>query len=248
MDIIAALKGLEKTRGTLNYLGFDKKPEAPKVLVLSPHPDDEAIGCGGIIYQHYLAGENTTVVFLTDGSQGKTRGMPEGQVIRQRQEEAKKAASVLGVRSMFFWDYKDGQLRVNKESVYKMRTLINTVIPDVIYLPCFVDEHPDHRATNGIFVEACSELVSDFRVFAYEVWTPLIPNCLINITKVMSKKLEALECYESQVALFNIAETAKNLNAFRAGRVRLRGYQYAEGYFSCELKEYLHIYNKIFES
>lgn len=247
MDIIAAFKGMEILRSRSNYLNFDKKPESPKVLVLSPHPDDEAIGCGGVIYQHYLAGEEVTVVFLTNGSQGRTRGVSEEEIIRQRKKEAEKAAKVLGIHNIIFWNYKDGDLCLSKESIERMRTLINTITPDVVYLPCFIDEHPDHRATNRIFVEVCSEIIPNFKVFAYEVWTPLIPNCLINITNEMNKKLEALECYKTQTALFNISKLAENLNAFRAGIIRLRGYQYAEAYFFCELKKYLQIINKIFK-
>lgn len=247
MDIIAAFKGMEILRSKSNYLNFDKKPRASKVLVLSPHPDDEAIGCAGILYQHYLAKEKITVVFLTDGSQGKTRGMSEEEIIRHRKEEAKKAAKVLGIHSIIFWNYKDRGLCVNKESIEKMRTLINTVIPDVVYLPYFIDEHQDHWITNKIFIEACSKITYNFKVFTYEVWTPLIPNYLVNITKQMDKKLEALECYETQIVLFNIAKMAENLNAFRAGRVRLRSYQYAEAFFSCGIKEYQHLFNKVFE-
>lgn len=247
MDITTAFKGMEILQSKSNYLNFAKKPDSEGVLVLAPHPDDESIGCGGVLYQHYLAGEKVTVVFLTNGSQGKTRRISEEEIIKQRREEAEKANRVLGIHSMIFWNYKDGELCANKESIDRMRTLINTVIPDVVYLPYFVDEHPDHRATNIIFAEACSKITYKFKVFAYEVWTPLIPNYLVNITKQMDKKLEALECYKTQIELFNIAEIAENLNAFRARRIRLRSYQYAEAFFCCKIEEYQHLFNKIFD-
>jgi hypothetical protein len=62
----------------------------------------------------------------------------------------------------------------------------------------------------------------------------------------MNKKLEALESYKTQIELFNIAEVAKNLNAFRARRIRLRSYQYAEAFFCCGIEEYWYLFNKTF--
>ena len=41
-----------------------------KVLVLSPHPDDEALGCGGMLARHALAGDEIYVIFLTSGEHG----------------------------------------------------------------------------------------------------------------------------------------------------------------------------------
>ncbi|MDI6734993.1 MAG: PIG-L deacetylase family protein [bacterium] len=186
-----------------NYLSFAKKPESERVLVLAPHPDDESIGCGGVLYQHYLSGEKITVVFLTDGCQGRyRRRISEEEIVKQRKEEAKKAAVVLGIQNIIFWDYKDGELCSNEESIKRMRELIPTITPDVVYLPYFVDEHEDHWATNKIFLEACPKITYRFKVFAYEVWTPLIPNYLVNITKQMDKKLKALECYKTQIETF----------------------------------------------
>ena len=58
-----------------------------RVLVVSPHPDDEAIGCGGTLCKHVLAGDSTRIVFLTSGEQGG-HGRPVEETIRLREHEA----------------------------------------------------------------------------------------------------------------------------------------------------------------
>jgi LmbE family N-acetylglucosaminyl deacetylase len=49
------------------------------LLVLARHQDDGALGCGGTVYKHHLAGDRVTAVYMTDGSQGHemARGLRE---------------------------------------------------------------------------------------------------------------------------------------------------------------------------
>src|SRR3990170_3703757 len=46
------------------------RPPGSRILVLAPHMDDEALGCGGSLHRHVLAGESVTVAYLTDGRKG----------------------------------------------------------------------------------------------------------------------------------------------------------------------------------
>jgi LmbE family N-acetylglucosaminyl deacetylase len=47
------------------------------VVVFSPHPDDELIGCGGTLIDHVKKGDNVIVVYITSGENGNPRYSPE---------------------------------------------------------------------------------------------------------------------------------------------------------------------------
>jgi LmbE family N-acetylglucosaminyl deacetylase len=66
------------------------------------------------------------------------------------------------------------------------------------------------------------------RVYLYEVWSPLVPDVLIDITKQAEVKLRAINAHCSQVENINMAEGILGLNRYRAEMNRIRGY--AEAY------------------
>src|SRR5205807_328445 len=78
-----------------------------RVLVISPHPDDESIGCGGTLRQHVVDGDAAHAVFLTSGERGR-RGRPLPETARLREQEARDAAAILGLSGIEFWLAPDG--------------------------------------------------------------------------------------------------------------------------------------------
>ena len=88
----------------------DSPVNMSRILVLSPHPDDEAIGCGGTLLRHVGQGDNVRVVFLTSGEKGG-HGRSEADTLRVREQEAREAARILGVRQQEFWREPDGALK-----------------------------------------------------------------------------------------------------------------------------------------
>src|SRR5258708_39695959 len=83
---------------------------AKRVFVISPHPDDESIGCGGAIRGHVMCGASVRVVFLTSGEKGG-HGRAAEETIRIREAEARAAAQDLGIERVEFWREPDGALR-----------------------------------------------------------------------------------------------------------------------------------------
>src|SRR5947199_8996501 len=73
---------------------------AGPILVVSPHPDDETLGCGGLIARHATAGCAVAVAMLTDG-EASHRDHPtlDSRVLAStRREEVRAAPAVLGAR------------------------------------------------------------------------------------------------------------------------------------------------------
>ncbi len=108
------MKGADarRTIETLPIVGFDEIFAAAPLLVLAPHPDDEALGCGGMLAEAYSRGRAVHIAYLTDGSMSHpgSRDWPPHRLRRKRQDEARSAAAVLGVpaANLLFLDQKDG--------------------------------------------------------------------------------------------------------------------------------------------
>ena len=221
------------------------KPEGRKVLVISPHPDDEILGCGGTLVKHSLAKDQITVVYMTDGRKGCNGTMSEEQFVMVRHEEAAQAGKVIGIKNQIFLKNRDMELKKNLETVSQLRGIINDIAPDIVYLPFFMDYHTDHQATNDIFIAAVNGIGRDFMCYAYEIWTPFIPNCIVDVTLYTDMKIEALNKFESQVKRFNAVGACLGLMKYRSV-LHSDNDGYAECFFRSSVKEYVRLW-KIFQ-
>lgn len=226
--------GLLQTAKVFNRSALVWEPKAETVLVLAPHMDDEVIGCGGTIARHVARGASVTVVFLTDGAAGGS--------VAVRKLEAERALSVLGVRRSEFLDGEDGGLRSTPELAGKLRAILSSERFDLVYLPFFLEEHPDHRAASRILLDATRGLDTPLQCFGYEVWTPLFPNCLVNIDETMKVKREALGVYRSQLAEADYAHTQFGLNAYRSAAFLGGTCRHAEAFCALSLDQYRQLY------
>jgi LmbE family N-acetylglucosaminyl deacetylase len=225
-------------------------PNGKVILVLAPHMDDEVIGCGGAIYQHALLGAEVTVVYLTDGRSGsrellnysgEERHKRELELIATRKREAEQALAILRVHQGTYWGVEETTLTRNAELPVRLAELLKALRPDIVYLPFFLEEHSDHRAVNQLLSQSASIAQVDFDCFGYEVWTPLFPNYLIDISAVIEVKRKALEQYHSQLSDMNYIHTSFGLNAYRSSALLETG-GYAEAFFCAPVREYLNLY------
>src|SRR5262245_2164773 len=105
-----------------------------RVLVISPHPDDESIGCGGSMRKHVEEGDLARVVFLTSGEKGG-HGRNEQETARIREREARTAAEILGIAEIDFFRLPDGAVRATRSAVMRLRKSLSDWKPKIIYLP-----------------------------------------------------------------------------------------------------------------
>ena len=194
-----------------------EKAEAGKVAVLAPHPDDDVIGCGGTLHKHRLAGDPVTVIYLTDGARGDdVDGPPSTELAATRRKEAEEAAGLLGIENLVFLGYPDGELSAVKGAAERLAGELEAAGPEAVFLPFLLDEHPDHVATDRIFAAALRRWGEGVTVYAYEVWTPLAPNRLVDISAVAAVKEEAIRRHASQMRNVDYAEPTLGLNRFRS--------------------------------
>lgn len=240
--------GLLRTSKVFNTSCLVWEPGAERVVVLAPHMDDETIGCGGTLARHARAGASVRVVFLTDGRHGGGREVKalkgaalqaeQLKLVAMRKAEARCALEALGVRDISFLDAEDGTLAHDSTAAPQLRAILEAERPELVYLPYFLEQHPDHYAASRIFLDATRDSSLRPQCLGYEVWTPLFPNCFVNIDQVVELKKRALAQYHSQLVQTDYAHTGLGLNAYRSAAFNDNSARFAEAFCSVSLKEY----------
>ncbi len=187
------------------------------VLVIAPHPDDEAIGCGGALCLHAARGDRVAVVFVTSGELG-LKSLPPKQACKIRESEAKAAANHLGLARVEFLRLPDWTAREHlNKGVRLLQPILRAEQPALIYLPHPHDWHPDHQAALPVLRAALRRVhLPTVKLRAYEVWTPLAEfDEVEDISRVMPRKLRALRAHRSQLGDFDYERAVRGLNQFR---------------------------------
>jgi LmbE family N-acetylglucosaminyl deacetylase len=211
-----------------------------RLLVLAPHPDDEAIGCGGVVAHHLREGRRVEVVVATNG------GAAGNEV--EREEESRRALTHLleatkrdpgpATRhpSLTFLRFPDRQLAEHADALQNRLTgILRETRPDLILVPSPIEIHPDHLALAMAF---CATIQGDPALFAeaatarvafYEVGQPIRPNALVDISDVAEAKYAAIAEHASQTAIRDYVSYVRGLNAYRS--MTLAGTTAVEAYY-----------------
>jgi N-acetylglucosamine malate deacetylase 1 len=201
------------------------------VLVISPHPDDEAIGCGGTICCHIADGDRVEVVFLTSGEKGG-HGKTEEETIRVREQEIKDAAEILMLNQTECWREPDGNFKVTVNNVSRLVEKIIASNTQIIYVTHEQEEHLDHVAAALLVKQAIDQLPSNIlvpTVWMYEVWTPIQRmDHIVDISAYVDIKRQAIQAYKSQCDVLAFDEAILGLNRYRGEMHSWPGGDYAE--------------------
>jgi LmbE family N-acetylglucosaminyl deacetylase len=202
-----------------------------RVLVVCPHPDDEAIGCGGILRRHVTQGDQVHVIFLTSGEQGGHGRNPE-ETLLIREQEAKDAARILGLTSIEFWRKPDGAFRVSKQVVLRLIEKVRVLKPVNLYVTHNYEMHSDHRGAFRLVRRALAEMPASIQkpaVLMFEVWTPIQRiDHIEDISDHIETKLAAVRAYRCQCNVLRFDEAIRGLNRFRGELHSWPGGDYAE--------------------
>lgn len=175
------------------------------ILAISPHPDDAEIFCGGTLAKMSKHGYKTGLLDLTKGEMG-TQGTIEK---RAAESEAATKKLSLGYRgNLGLKDaYLDSSSRAQIDSVV---LAIRKLKPKLILAPYWEDRHPDHVECSLIVKKAvyfaglkkypCKEerFVTNQIAF-YQMRYTFVPSFIVDISEVYQQKLDAINCYQSQV-------------------------------------------------
>ncbi|GAA2923505.1 PIG-L family deacetylase [Streptomyces mexicanus] len=167
--------------GMWTWKDREARRETPRVLVFSPHPDDEVIACGGTIARLAAEGARVGVVFATDGAMSHSAVLgihtdPTPAELREiRREEARMAAKAMGLSETAarFLDYPDTRLADHLPAFRRdvLRILGEHRGVTDVYLPHEVRElNADHRLTGETVVSCLAELGLTPTLYRYVVW------------------------------------------------------------------------------
>jgi bacillithiol biosynthesis deacetylase BshB1 len=221
------------------------------ILVFGSHPDDAELGAGATIAKEIANGKKVGIVDLTRGELG-TRGTPE-----LREQEAKKAADILGLSIRINLEFADGFFVNNKEHQLQVIEVIRKFQPDIVLCNAIDDRHIDHAKGSKLVSDACflsgllkidTKWVGDDewqdpwrprQVYHYIQWKNLEPDFVVDVSDFIDQKMEAINAYASQFFDPDSKEpetpiSSKNFTdsiRYRARDLgRLIGVEYAEGF------------------
>ena len=191
-----------------------------KILVVAPHPDDESIGCGGVLS---LYRGHCDVLLVTDGYR---EDLDNKDISELRVQEFVKATDYfevcnricLHIHEQRIRDFKDKFLDVDYNK-YKY-----------ILVPNRYEIHKDHADVYNAVIRALKKKSCKAEVLEYEVWTAIrFPNVKVDITPVVEEKKKAILLHESQIKDLDYVGMIIGLNAYRG---KGHGCDYAEVFYS----------------
>jgi N-acetylglucosamine malate deacetylase 1 len=206
----------------LLYLGCKSIDLSPKsALIISPHQDDETLGCGGVIALKREQQVPVQVAFITDGAASHSwhPKFQNGELIPIRRQEALDALGILGLdpAEVHFLNHRDGKLKwiqaaERAEIVEKLAQIIQAFQPGEIYVTHRNDRSNDHEVAYELVQAAVAKTGLGLEVWQYPIWIlwkPVLFRDLqpaelararrLNVRSVQQKKRLALQAYRSQM-------------------------------------------------
>lgn len=129
-----------------------------KVLVISPHCDDEMFGVGGTLMRHHQAGDSIAFLWFTQA--------------RNTFKGAERISEYFNAYHVFL-NYKDQQLDTYPiiKLITPIETMIKSFLPTIVYIPFSHDLNKDHRLVSEAAMVACRpyKLDAPKEVWMYEI-------------------------------------------------------------------------------
>ena len=208
------------------------------ILVIAPHPDDEVLGCGGTIAKYK---KKNDTIFLCIVTKAYTPDWSE-EFLKNRPKEIAKSNKILGIHSTFFLDYPTVKLDTipQKELNDAILKIINTVKPEIVYIPHKGDLNKDHQIvceSSLVALRPHNHKVK--KILSYEVLSTtewgspsesFAPTVYVDISDTFSIKLEAMKAYESELRSYPHPRSLQGMETLARKRGSETGVEYAEAY------------------
>lgn len=217
-----------------------------RILAIGAHPDDLEILCAGTLARCAQRGDTVFMAVSTDGAGGSTT-LPEYEISRIREAEARASAAVIGAQPVWL-GYPERRLYDNDDTRQRYIELVREARPDVIITHDPVnDYHPDHLATGQILwsirvmvvqqniqsQHPPLEAIPDLYFMDTIAGINFAPQTYVDISAAMAAKRQMLFAHQSQLELMRerygltLLEFMEICSAFRGLQASVR---YAEAF------------------
>jgi LmbE family N-acetylglucosaminyl deacetylase len=194
-----------------------------RILVILAHPDDPDFFCGATLSRWCKQGHEVHYCLLTKGQRGsQDPAIDPYELGEKRVKEQEAAAAALGVKTVEFLDYIDGEVVADLDTRKNVTRVIRRWQPQILVgcdpLNVFPFDsrinHPDHRAAGQVVVDAAFPAAGSPMYYpemilneglkpcsVEEVWLSLTANgnVEIDVTDCFDDRLKALHCHRSQI-------------------------------------------------
>lgn len=203
------------------------------VLVITPHPDDEAYAFGGLMALAADAGFSLAVECASAGEKGERHdGGPDGEaaLAQARLRELAESCAVLGAEEATCWGLPDGGLAESESQAARIvklceehgARLVLTLGADGAY------GHPDHMALHGWVVEAWKAMGAGapallFAAFPKGLFVPQWEKCRDMLGEPPNPSADSLGTARPDIALAISEVTDRKLAAIGSHRSQLPG-------------------------
>jgi len=212
-----------------------------KILIIAPHMDDEALGCGGTIAKHAASGDEVYVCFVAHRIYDHTYNAEKNEVEKQHSLKAKE---ILGYKEGVYLNLSDERLDACiQEVLIPLENYIAQVKPEIVYCPFYGDNHQDHRAVFGVARVALRPAATDYvkQVLLYEtpssteqspptIENVFLPNHYVRVDDFINKKIEAFTCYATEERRHPHPRSNQALQVLAQKRGVEIGFNYAEAF------------------
>lgn len=210
-----------------------------KILIISPHLDDEVLGCGGTIQYFKKTKSEVNVIFIADR---KYNNKIISHKIKSDRNEANKAKKLLKYDKQFFLGFNDESLYLNIDKIIiELVKLVKQLKPDTIFCCSPDDNNHDHYSTFVAAKIVMRWVYGVKNVYLYEVpssseVSPNIknslfePNLFVNIDNFIQNKIKALNCYKSEKRSFPNARSKEGIITYAKFRGMMSGHKNAEAF------------------
>jgi LmbE family N-acetylglucosaminyl deacetylase len=212
------------------------------IAVLSAHPDDETLGCGGTILRHVAEGDRVSWVIATQGWEPRY----EAAMLKTKTAEIERVADAYGMTDVVRLGLPTTRLRElpAAQLIDGLASAIDRLAPDWIYTVHAGDVHTDHRAV----VEALSIVCKPFRarpriarLLSFETLSSteaamgglgprFDPQVFVDIGPYVSRKIEIMELFASEQQPYPGPRSAESIRALARYRGAAIGCEHAEAF------------------
>jgi len=213
-----------------------------EILVISVHPDDEVLGCGGTLLKHKDNGDSINLLIVT--AMSEEQGYSRDSIIK-RETEIKQIEKFFGFKKVMNLNIPTMSVDAIpiKDLVSKFLEHIKEIKPEILFIPYLYDAHSDHR----VVYDSLSPFFKSFRFpfikkvlmmetvseteYAFPVDSRMFsPNYYVDISNYIGKKIEAMKIYESEIKEAPFPRSEKVIQALSTFRGSFIACDYAEAF------------------